>query len=62
MYEADLAEYNKRKSEREAEERCAARAHRLLMTRYERRWKNSKRSRIPTRNKYNSEKFSRQWP
>jgi hypothetical protein len=28
MYEAELAEYNKRKSEREAEERQAARAHR----------------------------------
>jgi TPP-dependent indolepyruvate ferredoxin oxidoreductase alpha subunit len=27
-YEAELAEYNKRKSEREADERCAARAHR----------------------------------
>jgi hypothetical protein len=28
MYEVELAEYNKRKSEREAEERRAARAHR----------------------------------
>jgi hypothetical protein len=27
MYEAELAEYNKRKSEREAKERHAARAH-----------------------------------
>jgi hypothetical protein len=26
-YEAELAEYNKRKSEREAEEKCVARAH-----------------------------------
>jgi hypothetical protein len=62
MYEAELAEYNKRKSERETEERCVTRAHILLTTRYERRWKNSKRSHIPTRNKYNSEKFSRQRP
>jgi hypothetical protein len=51
----ELAEYYKKRSMKEAEERRVARAHEAHTTRYKKHWKNSKQFHIPTKNKNNSE-------
>jgi hypothetical protein len=56
-YESNMVEYNKKKSEQEAEERRATRMHNSRMTKSEKYWKNSKPSCIPIKNMNDSERF-----
>jgi hypothetical protein len=55
-YKSNMVEYNKKKSEQEAEERRATRMHYSRMT-TEKYWKNSKPSCIPIKNMNDSGRF-----